>query len=589
MSSELINYSTGTTVPASWLNRTQLREEGLAAYAVYSAGGTFFSKALMPSGIDYSGTSLAGATNPVQQAINALNSLGGGRIHFKGPATYDFTTGQPAPVGFPIPSGFPGGVGLVLYPNIKIEGDGRGTILTTTTAVASNNDYFSMFVNKDFSTDDGFIEIRDLAVILPSPTQTATGMQAWDDTVIFYGAHDSIIDHVYTENGSFQFYPNSVYLNTANALSLGNNFNNKIVHCTSKNQTGNTAFFQQTDSWFVFNRIFHTWDDGFIIASAGTGNKVIGNIVDGGVVVTNKGAATACIYLQNDGAVGSGPTSGVLQDNIIAFNTCKNHVKNNGSQAGIYELAGRNNIYDRNICSGNAGPGLKLEQCDHMRVNGGQYYNNGKPGINVLQNLSGTLYDLQIDGAYVYNNGTVPSPQSGIDISVTAGNFLQDIVVSNCIVYEDQGGAIQPNGIRLGLDGTLSNLLLTGNNLKRQSTPIAIQGTGTVTGRAINNSGYNPFGLRSNAYDNTNNIIGVLGTSSTLTSAKTYTCQFVPLDLYLGGGTVTAMTKNGSTIGSGTSILPATTATTALVHLEPGDTWSITFSVTPATQLVFGL
>src|SRR5205807_9755687 len=72
--SELINYSTGTTVPAAWLNRAQLREEGKASYVVYSAGGTVYAKAMLPAGIDYSG---ANAATQINSAITALASTGG--------------------------------------------------------------------------------------------------------------------------------------------------------------------------------------------------------------------------------------------------------------------------------------------------------------------------------------------------------------------------------------------------------------------------------------------------------------------------------------------------------------------------------
>src|SRR5712692_708559 len=72
--SELVTYVTGTTVPATWLNRAQLREEGLANYVIYQTGGTVYAKAL-----------LAGATDPasgadfstvLNAAISALPSTG---------------------------------------------------------------------------------------------------------------------------------------------------------------------------------------------------------------------------------------------------------------------------------------------------------------------------------------------------------------------------------------------------------------------------------------------------------------------------------------------------------------------------------
>src|SRR5439155_27197026 len=118
------------------------------------------------------------------------------------------------------------GVGLVLPGNIQIEGEGRQTILTTTTPVPNTptvNDYFGMFCNKNHASSDGFITIRNLAIVLPPPSQLGTGMQAWDDSVIMYGVHDLVLENVYSLHGGNILYPDRVHINTANALTLGRN------------------------------------------------------------------------------------------------------------------------------------------------------------------------------------------------------------------------------------------------------------------------------------------------------------------------------------------------------------------------------
>src|SRR6267378_2466795 len=78
--SELVNYSTGTTVTSNWLNRTQLREEGFAGYVCYQTGGIFYAKALTPGGTDYSGANTA-CDIPLQSALTALTS--GGTVFVK--------------------------------------------------------------------------------------------------------------------------------------------------------------------------------------------------------------------------------------------------------------------------------------------------------------------------------------------------------------------------------------------------------------------------------------------------------------------------------------------------------------------------
>jgi len=101
---------------------------------------------------------------------------------------------------------------------------------------------------------------------------------------------------------------------------------------------------------------------------------------------------------------------------------------------------------------------------------------------------------------------------------------------------------------------------------------------GVIRLRDITNM--SPMGNLATPYDNTNNWIGMFGTSSTLTSAKVYTCQGVPTTLYLAGGTISAMTKNGQ-------VIPYNSTLTT-IYLDPGDTWSLTFSVTPTTAIVMG-
>ena len=537
-------------------------QNGLSSYLIFQQDGVTYADPLFPGGTPYSAANLTGANNPIQQAINAVSSLGKSQILIKD-GTYDFLTGQPQPVGYP--KNLAGGVGLVLPSNITLRGESWKTILTTTSPVPgspSANDYFGMIVNKDFTTGNKNIVLRDLSIVVPSPSETATGMQAWDDTVITYGMNNSLIDNVYTLNGGLILYPNSVYINTASVLSLGTNNNNRIVNCTSENQTINTGFFQGTDSWFVNNRITKTWDDAFIIASAGTGHKVIGNIIDGGVVVANKGAATALIYLQNDGAVGSGPSSGVLQDNLVAYNTCKNHVKNNGNQSGIYELAARNNTYRDNFCFNNVGNGIGLEQSDHSQILGGRYYLNQGRGIRVLQDLAGTLYSVIIDGATCYNNGTVASQQSGINIAANVGATLQDLIVTNCHTWDDQGAVTQLNGIQLTIDGTISNLLLQGNNVIRQTNPISIQGAGTLTGRIIDNIGYNPQGVAA---------ITVTASPFTYTNNDRVS-EYVTID----GGTITTVAKNAITLYSFGGA-----AARCGVWLEPSEAVTVTYTVAP--------
>src|SRR5207237_3084955 len=101
-------------------------------------------------------------------------------------------------------------------------------------------------------------------------------------------------------------------------------------------------------------------------------------------------------------------------------------------------------------------------------------------------------------------------------------------------------------GFYINLSAGAANFNVTNNKSVGHTTAAVKLGASTPVGFGIvkNNPNYNPVGNISAPYDNTNNYIGIIpaGGSSTLTSAKVYTCGPVPVDLYLAGGTVRAMT-----------------------------------------------
>src|SRR5438132_485656 len=141
--SELVNYSTGTTVTSAWLNRAQLREEGKASYVVYQTGGTTYAKAQLPGGTDYSG---ADATTPLLNAV-----AGGGLILIK-KATYSVVK---ATLGT--------NKGIVVPSNTRILAE-PGTVITQPGtdylgSVAGSDTQGAFFVNSDTVNGNSNIEI----------------------------------------------------------------------------------------------------------------------------------------------------------------------------------------------------------------------------------------------------------------------------------------------------------------------------------------------------------------------------------------------------------------------------------------------
>src|SRR5207249_2984369 len=101
-----------------------------------------------------------------------------------------------------------GGVGIYLPSNIIINGEGFNTVFTSSIAIPGSptaNDYFVMFMNNNTTTQNNNIIIRNIYVNLPSPSQSSTGLQAWDDAGIFYGVNNCVVENCYFNNGGIEF------------------------------------------------------------------------------------------------------------------------------------------------------------------------------------------------------------------------------------------------------------------------------------------------------------------------------------------------------------------------------------------------
>jgi hypothetical protein len=93
------------------------------------------------------------------------------------------------------------------------------------------------------------------------------------------------------------------------------------------------------------------------------------------------------------------------------------------------------------------------------------------------------------------------------------------------------------------------------------------------------NTGYNPIGYEATPIWGSTHIIvdPDRGSNATWVSAVTYTNVGSAKNLYISGGTVTVITVDGVTLY---------TATGVYVHLEPLDTFSITFSSAPTIKVI---
>lgn len=449
----------------------------LCDFTVYQDGSTFLAVDGDSGGNAYSGT----AAGTVIQ-----NTIDNGDVTCFKPGTYTLANqSPPAGVGY-------ANAGLLLDANTVFIGAGAKTTILTTGAIpgGATNVYFTVIGNKNVGTEDSFITITGIGFDLPGPLESGTGMTAWDLAVSFYGVHDSLVENCWVESGGIEFQPNTVRINTAAALSLGKNYGNTVSKCAFENLTGSNSFYQMTDSWFVDNRIASAWDDAFIVGSAGRRIVIARNIINATAVVNNKGATTAGITLNNDGAVGSGGE--FMRDIQILDNQVMNNTRHNsGGQDGIKTLTAKNILISKNLSYGNTGIGLNLEDSVNINMVGNESYWNDGEGIHIRATVSGTYRDFTVSSNLLYNNGVVAGAISAIRLSTAnVGMNLQDIIISNNIGYDDQASATQTTFLTFGLDGNIQNVLVIGNNGVRQTTFFSRAGAGTLTATYRSNTGF---------------------------------------------------------------------------------------------------
>jgi len=264
-----------------------------------------------------------------------------------------------------------------------------------------------------------------------------------------------------------------------------------------------------------------------------------------------------CIALNNplDGFEGGDPSGDIFPDGNF-FYSCIAGSNGTATNGG--------NGFDYNLTSGSSKRVWFINPTAYLNANNGILVNGITGGGILFPN--------------VYNNSKLNAGWQGIRITGTTR-----FQVKGGASYDDQGTPTQAYAMQVA--GSNDYIFVEGLDMRGNvAVPPFFQNAGdNVHGWYRNCPNWNPIGLLASPYDNTNNRIGygISGGSSTLTSAKVYTCVASPLDLYLAGGTVSAMTKNASAIPYNSTL--------TLVHLEPTDTWSLTFTVTPTTNLVFGL
>jgi hypothetical protein len=217
------------------------------------------------------------------------------------------------------------------------------------------------------------------------------------------------------------------------------------------------------------------------------------------------------------------------------------------SCSGVYFTAGSK-------FSNSGGAGLSVSTSSQVTIDNCQVFKNALDGIIFNNGCSEfSVKNCLIDG----NNTGNTASRAGLNIFATCNNFS---ITGNRIGnitgsyngHQKHGIFIQP--------GTSDHYIISDNNvLNNETTGITDSGTG-INAKIRGNDGYNPVGISS-----------VTVPASTVSYRAGHNSE----TLYIRGGTVTAIKIPDNT---GQTIFTSTPCT---VHLDPGETMSITYSVVP--------
>jgi parallel beta-helix repeat protein len=393
--------------------------------------------------------------------------------------------------------------------------------------------------------------------------------------------------------------------NMATNIHISNSFNPGI-------------YIDGTSTYPVFNTVISNFEVYNCTGRFGVGVNLCGYVQDS--VVENgtiQNTVVQGIYVYNrcvrniirNITISTTGSSGVKIDTACANNTLDNVTITSAGIYGIQVDAGCTNNFVENsrvLSSTNVGvaiwadsstventlvddpnaTGICLIACNYCTISGNRIYDPNGDGINInagtgntissnyIFNFPGGYYGIRGTGAYCVNdliignyiNCTTASGRTGIALWSSSNGATDNRISQNTICNTATG----INVMAAGVNGTI----LANNQLVTCSTPITDSGVGTAI---YNNTGYNPVGIINNSFAGNNHILLDLGgDNGTWSSDVIYTNWESPKTLYISAGNVKAVVKNGQTIFSNTD---------CTVALQPGDTFSITFTLAPTIKV----
>ena len=232
---------------------------------------------------------------------------------------------------------------------------------------------------------------------------------------------------------------------------------------------------------------------------------------------------------------------------------------------GIYYLDAQTNttvpndvLIASNLIEGCDSAGVYIStgstQLDSFHLQGNLIKLNGGPGLYV----SGTagVKNLKLDGNFIANNATstgTANQKAGLSItSPVAGLYM-----TGNTFYDNNTSTQLYAIIGDGASTAISAAHIVGNELNGATGAISLTNSATLAGYVALNKGFNPVGSSS---------------VSPTASPWVYTAGNVPGTLHLYGGTISSVVQNSITLA---------TASPTQVHLLPGESVTVTYSVAP--------
>ena len=305
--------------------------------------------------------------------------------------------------------------------------------------------------------------------------------------------------------------------------------------------------------------------------TGGGGNAEWGIAVEGGSkdIITQNNLQNCQVGIE----LTAGFNNNTISDNAVTMNGAPS----SGPRSYCYGITvcSNYNILSTNTISAIFTPANAYYGGDGIYLNGGQY--NSVNGNVITQcydagiSLSSSSSNNNLLGNTISDTSNIGGDATGIFVCSNSNYISQNQV------FDDRSGSsrTQGEGIYM-LQGALNNVLV-GNNVHNNLWN-QIYDANVPENTMINNIGYNPVGPIKNPIASNTAYLVDSGTSSTWISGKTYTNSGSVKDLYISGGTVTAIVQDGRTLASA--------ASTITIILQPGDTFSVTFTVTPTINVI---